>query len=496
MSMHGVQRFKASGSDGIPTAAYDSGIAPLLLDIMNGVLAGGPAPSEWLESEIVPIFKKGLASDPANYRGISLMQTAAKLFDRVLLLRIRDKVSTKLLNAQNGFRPARGTTEHVLALRTIIDACRSRKKNVVTIFVDFAKAFDSVSRPAIAKILRFYGVPEPIVRAIMALYVGTRARVRTDDSPSDFFETTAGVLQGDTLAPFLFVLTLDFVLRTAFTEDDDFFVWRLQQGTRTRVFMEAIRIGILAFADDIALLARDAAAAQRLLDRLASAASLVGLKINAKKTEVLAMPPLADNEEQIKLADVVLKNVTSFTYLGIDISDSGKALRARRSKAWGAAKCLHSLFHSDATPQLKTRIFRATVEQVLLYGIETLTLTTTLKATLDANYNALLRYALGIHHPTHISNIDLHLLTKTPPCHELATERRLRLVGHLVRHRDEQPAAAIIDHVPTEPWRQGGWKRQTWLATLETDLAERGLSRKDAHDRKHWKSETRCRPLK
>jgi exonuclease III len=490
-AMQDVPLFKATGSDGIPTAAYSSSIAPLLLDVMNGVLAGGPAPPEWLESEIVPIYKKGAANDPANYRGISLMQTAAKLFDRILLLRIREQVSTKLLNFQNGFRPSRGTTEHVLALRTIIDACRSRKKNVVIIFVDFAKAFDSVSRPAMAKILTMYGVPESITRAILALYDGTRARVRTEDGATDLFDTTAGVLQGDTLAPFLFVLILDFVLRTAFPDNTDFFEWRPRQGTRTRTTRAALYVGILAFADDLALLAPDAAAAQRLIDRLTSAAALVGLHINAKKTEVLATPALPDEVAPIQLADVVFKNVDSFTYLGIDVADSGRALKARRAKAWGAAWRLHSLFHSDAEPQLKTRIFRATVEQVLLYGVEALTLTETLSRTLDANYDALLRFALGIHHPTHITTNDLRALTRTPSCHVMATARRLRLVGHLVRHQGEQPAADVINYVPTEPWRKGGWSRKTWRSTLEADLEKHGLSLHDAYDRHRWQNITR-----
>jgi hypothetical protein len=58
MAMLNVPRFKAAGTDGIPTAAYTASIAPLLVDVMNGILEGGPPPPEWLESEIVPIFKK------------------------------------------------------------------------------------------------------------------------------------------------------------------------------------------------------------------------------------------------------------------------------------------------------------------------------------------------------------------------------------------------------------------------------------------------------
>ena len=488
MAMHGAHFFKSAGTDGIPLAAYTSGIQLHLLEVMNNTLRSGTAPSEWLESEIVPIFKKGLATDPSNYRGISLMQTAAKLFDRVLLFRIRDPLSQKLLNAQNGFRSNRGTTEHILALRIVIDACRSRKKNLFVVFVDFAKAFDSVSRRAMAQILGLYGVPDVIAQAIMAMYSCTRARVRTDKGKSDIFETTAGVLQGDTLAPFLFVMVLDYVLRTAFPNAQNFFEWRPRQGTRTRTTCEPITVGILAFADDIALLASTESAAQSLLDQLVSAAALVGLVINTKKTEVLTIPAASsDIVTQIRIGDTRLKNIVNFTYLGIDVTDSKRALRARRAKAWGAARRLNALFTSDATPQLKIRIFRATVEQIFLYGVETLTISPTLQKTLNANYDALLRYGLGFRYPDNISCDYLRRLSGTPQAHVLATERRLRLVGHLVRHHDEQPAAAILEHIPTEEWRPGGWNRKTWRALLERDLENRGLSLEDAWDRPRWR---------
>jgi hypothetical protein len=73
------------------------------------------------------------------------------------------------------------------------------------------------------------------------------------------------------------------------------------------------------------------------------------------------------------------------------------------SKGIYAHMHINGLFTSDVSPQLKTRIFRATVEQVYLYGVEALTLTKTLSKTVDSNYDALLRFALGAHHPTHMS---------------------------------------------------------------------------------------------
>ena len=68
------------------------------------------------------------------------------------------------------------------------------------------------------EILRAYGIPNKIVDAISILYKDTMAQVLTPDGDTEFFEILAGVLQGDTLAPFLFIIALDYVLRDATSE--------------------------------------------------------------------------------------------------------------------------------------------------------------------------------------------------------------------------------------------------------------------------------------
>ncbi len=56
----------------------------------------------------------------------------------------------------------------------------------------------------------------------MMLYKNIKSLVRSPDGDTDFFDILAGVLQGDTLAPFLFIITLDYVLRTSLDKNSDF----------------------------------------------------------------------------------------------------------------------------------------------------------------------------------------------------------------------------------------------------------------------------------
>ena len=81
-------------------------------------------------------------------------------------------------------------------------------------FVDFRKAFDTIHRGKVLEILLAYGIPQSIVNAIGIMYNDTVAAVRTPDGDTDFFTILAGVLQGDTLAPFLFIMMLDYTMRS------------------------------------------------------------------------------------------------------------------------------------------------------------------------------------------------------------------------------------------------------------------------------------------
>ena len=80
--------------------------------------------------------------------------------------------------------------------------------------VDLTKAFDSIHRGKMVQILLAYGLPKETVADIMMLYRHTKAKVRSLDGDTDYFNIVAGVLQGDT-APYLFIICLDYVLRTS-----------------------------------------------------------------------------------------------------------------------------------------------------------------------------------------------------------------------------------------------------------------------------------------
>ena len=64
------------------------------------------------------------------------------------------------------------------------------------------------------QILLAHGLPKETVPAIMILYKNTKVKVRSPDGDTDYFDNVAGVLQGDTQASYLFIICLDYILRT------------------------------------------------------------------------------------------------------------------------------------------------------------------------------------------------------------------------------------------------------------------------------------------
>ena len=118
----------------------------------------------------------------------------------------------------------------------------------------------------------------------MMLYKNTKVKVHSPDGDIDYFDIVEGVLQGDTLAPYLFIICIDYVLRTSIdTMKDNGFKLAKERSKRypTQIFTNT------DYTDDIALLANTPAKAESLLDGLKRAAAGIGLHVDADKTEYM-----------------------------------------------------------------------------------------------------------------------------------------------------------------------------------------------------------------
>ena len=128
----------------------------------------------------------------------------------MLLNRLRPHIDPILRKNQDGFHQNRSTSGQILSIRRIIEGVKAKQLPAILLFIDFSKAFDSIHRQKMREILLAYKIPKETVNAIMILYSNTKSMIRSPDGDTDFFEITSGVLQGDTLAPYLFIICLDY----------------------------------------------------------------------------------------------------------------------------------------------------------------------------------------------------------------------------------------------------------------------------------------------
>ena len=107
------------------------------------------------------------------------------------------------------------TVSHILAIRRIIEGVKNHNRPAVITFFNFKKAFNSIHRGKMIKILQAYGIPEKLAHAIETMYQNTKTHVLMPDGDTEQTEIAAGVMQGDTLASFLFFIILNYALRGA-----------------------------------------------------------------------------------------------------------------------------------------------------------------------------------------------------------------------------------------------------------------------------------------
>lgn len=167
---------KATGPDLISNEFYRA--LPLvgkeaLLHLFNSIITTETCPDSWSDVIVTMIFKKGVQTDPKNYRGIALVNHITKLFTYILKNRLEKWVIAHniLPGSQFGFREGIGCTEAIFTLFAAIQLqLRLDKREVYAVFVDFCRAFDSVPHDPLRAKLNNMGISSKWIRIVKSLY--------------------------------------------------------------------------------------------------------------------------------------------------------------------------------------------------------------------------------------------------------------------------------------------------------------------------------------
>ena len=408
---------------------------------------------------IIEIPKKEDLRDCGNWRGITLTPVVMKVFSKVILNRIEPALDRILRKEQAGFRKGKGCADQIFILRHITQQCNEMRSPLVLCFVDFEKAFDSISRNVLKKIMRHYGIPEKIVNIMMDMHSGTFCKVMVDGSFTDAFEVKSGVLQGGILSPLMFILVVDYVMRKVLQGMNYGIQWKGDQ-----------RLSDLEFADDIVLMAQTIAEMQEMIDKLVAEGKKVGLVINRRKTVIMKIQ--SDDQMNCIIDGEILPSSDSFKYLGTIIKDNGsldKEFKERIKKAEQAMGMLKTVWTSNQLSiHSKIKIYVSLVRSILTYGHHSWYSTITTDAKFLAFENKSLRRILGIKWYQHITNNAIREVVSLPSVNDVVRLSRWRWLGHIFISEDE-----LVQDVPE--WRSQGSRgrgrpRETWLRTMQREV--------------------------
>ena len=507
---------KAPGDDAIPAEIYKLGgpaIVHRVTELLEAIWSSETVPQQWKDASIISIYKrKGSRHLCDNYRGISLLCIAGKILARILLNRLTLHLEQGLLpESQCGFRSERGTADMIFAARQIQEKCQEKLCSLYMTFVDLTKAFDTVSREGLWKIMGKFGCPPKFTNIVRQLHDGMMAKVMANGEESRSFPVTNGVKQGCVLAPTLFSMVFSAMLTDAFKDCNEgiHIRYRTDKGLFNQKRMLAVTkvketvVRDLLFADDCALCAETESKMQNLMDCFSEACDNFGLTINTKKTEVLHQPApgISQPDPGITIKGQTLKVVDKFTYLGstlartANIDDEICNRIAKASITFGRLR--ENVWERKGLRlDTKLKVYNATILPTLLYASETWTVYSRHARQLNHFHVGCLRKLLKIRWQDKIPDTEVLQRAGSTSIFTELLKSQARWAGHLVRMPDYRlPKKLLFGELAHGKRKTGGQKKRfkdNLKASLKALEVEPGRFEDIAADRSGWRKAVKC----
>ena len=367
-----LKRGRAAGPDEVLAEMLKCstyGMKRVLCRFFNAVFFKGQFPMNWTRSSIVPIFKKGDPTSPDNYRGICLSSVFSKVYTSIITKRIQDwaEAINIIDEEQAGFRRGYSTIDNMFILHSIVHRYLDRKRKLYVAFVDFRKAFDTVDRLALWKILEMYGMNGRMLNCLKGMYSSVWYCVKCNGRCTDAFECKRGLKQGCKASPIIFSLLISYVAK----------IVKKKGKHGVQLMPDSEIIYLLMFADDIALISDTVTGLQNQLNVLVEESGKLGLIANSEKTKIVVFRNggfLAGHEKWF-LGEKRLDVVNEFKYLGAVFSTRLSfqtmqldLIHRARAGMLQVMRCQRKL--GCISPDLFFKLFDVQVGPVLLYSSE------------------------------------------------------------------------------------------------------------------------------
>ena len=291
---------KGAGGDGIPAVVWKCGgivVSKWLHSVISDAWFSEEVPQSWKDAELSLLWKgKGSRADLAQYRTVALLATGGKVLAQILQRRISRYAEESIFNERSGqwgFRSEKSTLQPISIVRRLQEHTKEKGRQLHLAFLDIVKAYDTVNREAMWKVMHRFGLPKKIINLTKSFHQGQHGRIIQNSRLSEPFSIENGLRQGCVLAPTLFLLFVEAVIREMGSnmkpkavvelkvrEDGDFFDTKR---FRASTLCKTVRISHLVYVDDAVLVPKSRLELQHLVDAFEESATAFGLWISVQK---------------------------------------------------------------------------------------------------------------------------------------------------------------------------------------------------------------------
>ena len=439
---------KAAGHDEVVNEALKhapDSFHQLLTKLFNMVKSRSKVPRSWSRGRVVLVHKKGPESDINNYRPLTVLTSMNATYSKLLNSRLTEVVERHRLlgEGQNGFRKDRGGTDSAFALNTVLWKSFAQKKKVHLSFIDLQKAYDSVCRETLWKKLIKLGFGGKFLESIKSLYKGDYVTCEANGVTTKPVFLGRGLRQGCSLSPILFCLYVVDMSRDLISSN---------LGVR----LNKVTISCLFFADDIILIAKEAAGLRALQEIVQRHCAELGMTLSISKSKVMSN---SHDVWEIFQGDVIvgcLEKVLEFKYLGIETrlspSKSSAAMMKRAQELANQYRgaCLRIAYDGPDVVDLALALWLNIAMPSLLFGCEVVPFSQHVIQEINRHQSAVGKFTLGL--PSNAPNISSTSILGVKPFKEALYAAQMKYLVRLFNQSDERWSKdALIDHI------KGGW---------------------------------------
>lgn len=453
-----MKRGKSPGPDNILIDTIKEGgdtITEELAKLYNACMQTRRIPHQWKEATMIILHKKGDKRDLKNYRPISLLSNLYKLYTKIITNRLEKILDNNQPREQAGFRRGFSTMDHIHTINQLKEKCQEFNIPLCVAFVDYEKAFDSVETYAVLKALQDQGINNAYIKILKDIYSDCYNTVRMHKA-SNKIMIRKGVRQGDTGSPKFFTACLESIFKT--------FDW-----SSKGININGENMSHLRFADDIVIISHNLNDLEIMLQELDDASRLTGLKMNMKKTKVMAGS--AKDPKQIQVNGTKMEQVEDYIYLGQRFSLQDKnqdnEIRRRIKAGWQAFGRYSTIMKGKLPLCLKKKVYNQCIIPAISYAAETWTLTSKMERKLAASQHNMERSILSITYKDRKTNKWIREQTKVQDILETVKRRKWNWAGHISRRKDNRWSSAITHWTPYEGKRNRGRQRKRWRDELQ-----------------------------